>query len=261
MRHPKTIQGFSLVELSIVLVILGLLTGGILAGQSLIRAAEWRASIAQSRSYMTAIYTFRDKYMGVPGDISNATKFWGSDTGTACSNSPVAGDRVAKTLTCDGNGNGAIGDGSYNYEAFRLWQQLANAGLIEGSYTGVTGPNSTVDPVAGQNVPMGKIAKSSFSFRYLSADNADLFAGTYGNLMTFGQATDYWSLGALFKPEEVWNLDTKLDDGKPAIGKVRSRHSYAGVVSTCLTSTSASTAEYSLNVSDPVCAIVFLPLN
>ena len=72
-------RGFSLVELSIVLVILGLLTGGILAGQSLIRASELRAVSTEFQRYVAAVNTFRDKYFMLPGDMSNATAFWGED--------------------------------------------------------------------------------------------------------------------------------------------------------------------------------------
>ncbi|MGB1539971.1 MAG: prepilin-type N-terminal cleavage/methylation domain-containing protein, partial [Rickettsiales bacterium] len=55
-------RGFSLVELSIVLVILGLLTGGILGGQSLIRAAEMRAIATEYDAWKTAVNVFKDKY-------------------------------------------------------------------------------------------------------------------------------------------------------------------------------------------------------
>ena len=71
-------RAFSLVELSIVLVILGLLTGGILAGQSLIRAAELRAVTTEYQRYVAAVQTFRDKYMALPGDMPNAIAFWGA---------------------------------------------------------------------------------------------------------------------------------------------------------------------------------------
>ena len=70
-------SGFSLVELSIVLVILGLLTGGILAGQNLIRAAELRSVTTQFQNYHAAVMTFRDKYFALPGDMANAEDFWG----------------------------------------------------------------------------------------------------------------------------------------------------------------------------------------
>ncbi|PZP83692.1 MAG: type II secretion system protein, partial [Azospirillum brasilense] len=62
MHRPSPTHGFSLVELSIVLVILGLLTGGILGGQSLIRAAELRTISTDANRYITAAQTFRDKY-------------------------------------------------------------------------------------------------------------------------------------------------------------------------------------------------------
>ena len=72
----KAVSAFSLVELSIVLVILGLLTGGILAGQSLIRAAQLRAVSTEYSRYVASINSFRDKYFGWPGDLRNATAFW-----------------------------------------------------------------------------------------------------------------------------------------------------------------------------------------
>lgn len=61
-------SGFSLVELSIVLVILGLLVGGVLTGQSLIRASELRKFMNTMERYKAATYTFRDKYFALPGD-------------------------------------------------------------------------------------------------------------------------------------------------------------------------------------------------
>lgn len=77
-------NAFSLVELSIVLVILGLLTGGILAGQNLIRAAELRSVTTQLQQYQTALQTFRNKYFALPGDMTKATDFWTSAFGTNC---------------------------------------------------------------------------------------------------------------------------------------------------------------------------------
>src|SRR5438477_2747635 len=62
-------QGFTLIELSIVLVIIGLIVGGILVGQDLIKAAEIRATVGQVEKYNSAVNTFRSKYNGIPGDI------------------------------------------------------------------------------------------------------------------------------------------------------------------------------------------------
>lgn len=100
-------RGFSLVELSIVLVILGLLTGGILAGQSLIRAAELRSVITTTDRYQAAVYSFRDKYFALPGDMRNATSFWG-DQATGPSACADAGITDGTPGTCNGNGDGLI---------------------------------------------------------------------------------------------------------------------------------------------------------
>jgi prepilin-type N-terminal cleavage/methylation domain-containing protein len=69
--------GFTLIELSIVLVIIGLIVGGVLVGQDLIRAAAVRAQITQIEKYNTAANTFYGKYGYLPGDINGtaATQF------------------------------------------------------------------------------------------------------------------------------------------------------------------------------------------
>ena len=135
----KEINAFSLVELSIVLVILGLLTGGILAGQNLIRASELRAVITEFQNYNTAVNTFRDKYFALPGDMRNATAFWGDQaTGTeSCSDGSVPDGTPG---TCNGDGNGNITSAAGVIEYLRFWQHLSLSGLIEGSYTGYTEP-------------------------------------------------------------------------------------------------------------------------
>lgn len=100
MRH-----GFSLVELSIVLVILGLLTGGILAGQSLIRAAELRSVASEHQRYVTATKSFQDKYFSVPGDMKNATSFWGAADGGDGLGTDCFNVKSTTATTCNGNGD------------------------------------------------------------------------------------------------------------------------------------------------------------
>lgn len=70
MQSHRKIRGFTLIEMSIVLVVIGLIVGGVLVGQDLIRAAGVRATITQIEKYNTATNTFREKYGALPGDIN-----------------------------------------------------------------------------------------------------------------------------------------------------------------------------------------------
>ncbi len=244
-------KGFSLVELSIVLVILGLLTGGILAGQSLIRAAELRSVPTQAATITTAIYTFKDKYFAIPGDMDNAIKFWG-DNSTLCSDATVTdGD------TCNGNGDGFVDTGSgasVEGEIFMFWNHLANASLMEGSYTGVAGALGNLDGVIGENVPRGKIGDSAFSIVYITSLQATYYPSTVdAHLLRFGTdpTTNNLPISSIFNAEEIWNIDTKLDDGRPGLGKVLTNGH-----TNCADSTTASSAEYALNETTTSCHFI-----
>ena len=264
MRMRPSVSGFSLVELSIVLVILGLLTGGILTGQSLIRAAELRAVTTEFNEYQTAVRTFQEKYFALPGDMPNATQFWGrADTGAftgQCAN--PTNDIGSGTQTCNGNGNGNIaGTGSTEYETFRFWQHLANANLINGNFTGIRGPSSTIHAVIRENSPASKVSNAGWSARNYNFYGGDSetypsnFVSGYGNIYDYGAQTSSNSTrGAVLTPEEVWNIDTKIDDGKPAQGKVIVRRRNA-----CTTTGSANdlNAEYLLSNTNNDCAIIF----
>ncbi|PZP86949.1 MAG: hypothetical protein DI582_01490 [Azospirillum brasilense] len=250
-------QAFSLVELSIVLVILGLLTGGILGGQSLIRAAELRTVSADYARFVTATQTFRDKYFALPGDMSNATSFWGAAHATPAT---CVTTTTNDARTCNGNGDGMIVPSTGSAEHTRYWQQLANAGLIEGTYTGINSDTSNPSISPRVNAPAGRISSSGWHAWYwgLQAGSASRFALTYDNAYYFGSVpANSWPSGAIMKPEELWNIDTKMDDGKPAQGKV-----IAHLVSTCTTTNDGNvlTADYLLSSTATGCGAIFRQL-
>ena len=215
-------RGFSLVELSIVLVILGLLVGGILAGRSLIRASEIRQITTQQRQFVTAAQAFKDKYFAVPGDFNQATQFWGRVGGGNgnCSNDLTDSDTGLPT--CNGSGNGRI-SGS---EMFRFWEHLATAGLIEGSFTGVAGPLGPSHHTPGSNCPAATVGGGWTAVDRDITMTSQFFVIPYGNILQVGTATGSGTLfEGIIRPEEAWNIDTKMDDGRPAYGKViASRH-------------------------------------
>ena len=250
-------SGFSLVELSIVLVILGLLTGGILAGQSLIRAAELRSVSTDYQRYRSAIYAFRDKYFQLPGDFNNATAFWGAQDPTPATCQTTAS---SSALTCNGNGDNSIGDSTAYYERFRFWQHLANAGLIEGQYNGVTGSGSAYDATIGVNVPRSRIANAGFSMigkGTAPGTDANFFPGYFGNVFTFGaKRLNDITVDPILKPEEAWNIDTKLDDGIPGTGNVQAMISTSTITPGCTTTASSSTSAYALSSSTVLCDLM-----
>src|SRR6476659_8851859 len=121
-------NGFTLIEIAIVLVIIGLLLGGVLKGQELITAARVRNLAAQLDGVKIAYLGFQDRYRALPGDYPNATA--GANipgpTGAATKGCLIAG-------TC---ANGKIDDGGEG-ESILAWHQLARAGFIIGSYDGL----------------------------------------------------------------------------------------------------------------------------
>lgn len=254
-------RGFSLVELSIVLVILGLLTGGILTGQSLIRASELRAVTTEFTRYKTALHSFRDKYFALPGDMSSATKFWGDDN-TNCPDALIANGTPG---TCNGDGDGVFEAASVNggtSEEFQFWKQLALAGLLEGGYTGISGVNGMWESVIGTNCPRSKITNGGWTILNLGptvVSDPTYFDGTYGGSVQVGTQNGTSRTGLpVVKTEEAWNIDTKLDDGKPAYGIVRSDKGGSGNAPNCADSTTASTANYKLTDTSIACRLTFL---
>lgn len=234
----RTRSAFSLVELSIVLVILGLLVGGILGGKSLIRASELRTVGVEHQKYFSAVQAFRDKYFGLPGDINNATQIWGTAAvGMACMFTAGTG-----TQTCDGDANGRIDVSSAtSMEMFRAWQQLANAGMIEGQYNGIG------------EAPRPKVTTSTNAWWILyyqgtMSGNGFYFDGAYNNSLVLPQ---------LLLPEEAWNIDTKLDDGKPATGKIAVYSTPTIPTCTDGANSAALTANYLLTGTSKTCGLAF----
>lgn len=254
MRHR---YAFSLVELSIVLVILGLLVGGVLAGQSLIRASELRSISAEQERHKTAFQAFKDKYFAVAGDMSNAEQFWG--TLDAVSATCRATEATA-AATCNGNGNGSIESSTTrSSEMFRVWQHLANAGLIEGRFTGAQGAAGGYDAVIGSNTPASKFPRAGWStVGPLMHAQGGYYASVFqprptGHYLIFGSySLNGLTWGGVLKPEEAWNVDTKLDDGKPATGSVTT---VTNTYNSGCASSDASTADYRLTVTTSNCAL------
>ncbi len=253
-------RGFTLIELSLVLVIFGLLIGSVLSGRSLVRSSELRSVSSQQQKLLAATQTFRDKYFALPGDMNNASQFWGLRATYGSCYSSASTDKQ----TCNGDGDGKVeffvlSTPYDSYEIFRFWQHLSNAGLIEGGYTG-TGTGWGLGGDSG-NLPTGKIALSFWSIHLLSGyvtATPSSFAGDYGNnsfVFARTSGAGAYPTAAIFLPEELWNIDQKMDDGKPATGKLVS----FGTIATCTDGVdgNAQNANYLLTSTVLACAAIF----
>ena len=265
-------KGFSLLEISIVIIVIALITGVIVVGQSLVASSRLQAVIADADAYKKAVTLFKDKYKELPGDFSGATAIWGSDT---C---PPSANVVPKTATCNGNADGFIGDSTStpiaittSTEALRMWQHLANANFIKGTFNGATSSSSSSWD-AGINTPKLAIKKAAFSLHYLNSNSvpASAFNTTYKHVLTLGapgSAATKPSNAAILTPTDAMSLDAKIDDGKPGQGLVLSYTNdstsptyNATAASTCTTGTqaTAATATYTTSYQKIACSLIFI---
>jgi prepilin-type N-terminal cleavage/methylation domain-containing protein len=233
-------RAFSLVEISIVIVILALLIGGIITGRSLIRAAELRSVMTDANAYIAAVGNFRTQYRYLPGDAPNAESYWGA-------------------ATTDNGNNDSLVEGD---ERFRFWQHLNLAGFVEKSFSGVTGGGGTNDFVMSgttPNIPESRIKLAGFGFYYANeTGNASIYTINMGNAFTFGRlgAADSGlpTTGAL-TPVDAATVDTKMDDGRPGIGKW-----VAATYPNCTTSANQTdyAGTYNTTVSDVTSCAFFI---
>lgn len=250
-------DGFTLVELSIVLVILGLLAGGVMTGQSLIRAAELRAVSTEYSKYSIAVMSFQDRYMAIPGDMKDATRFWGKDAAVCNSHSGTAQTPGA----CNGDGDGKLSHPNNGTEVYQFWKHLALAGLIDGSYTGKTGhAPSPMAHFPGINCPASRMNDGGWGAYYDISANA--WRGNVvrsSNTLMFGRsavASGNYAAAPILTPKETWSIDTKIDDGAPDFGQmIVSR--YNGWP--CATSDDLGyNASYNLGIDTQTCSILFI---
>lgn len=197
-------KGFSLLELSIVLVVIGLVVGGIMTGNDLIKQSLFKKVVAEKDKYASAIMQFTEKYAELPGDITKSSTYWSS-----C---------ATPATDCNGNGNGYIDftAGNTTTESLRMWNHLNLAGIYPNSLSGVrdsSGYSISNSPVA----PMGGYAIWSVESRTLSNQTVNALILTMGG--SSGTADDAYSV---LTAVEAYSIDKKVDDGLPTSGEVQS---------------------------------------
>jgi prepilin-type N-terminal cleavage/methylation domain-containing protein len=221
---PPKIKGFTLVELSIVIVVIGLVVGAVTTGMSLVKQARLRAVITDVGKYKVAMNAFRLQYNTIPGDMGNASSYW-----PACD------------PNCNGNGNRVV---EWSWEAMGVFQHLSLARLIEGNYTGSGGT-----PKIGTTIPPGPIPGSAYTL-YGSTPSNNPFYLSSGRFLGVGSP-----LGTLLTPTDASSIDIKYDDGLATKGRITSGggHNGSGWSANCI-----SGDTYLLSVTTSECILIFL---
>ena len=253
-------SGFTILELAIVLVIIGLIAGGVMVGRDLIKAAQLRGLMSDKDRFVAAVYAFRNKYNCLPGDCPNAEAFFGSDAGC-----PDPGYLATpKRATCNGDGDGWIGltyVGASHYEELRFWQQLADADLIEGAYTGTHGPDGDQEVLCGLNSPKLKLDSQCFlassirpgegSPNFFAAASGFTFR-IYGGVI--GSTSEY-----LMMPADAQSLDSKFDNGNPVTGVIVAERDSGHNCHNDNSDPSINT-QYNVTNSGNVCSLILIGL-
>jgi prepilin-type N-terminal cleavage/methylation domain-containing protein len=195
MNRPNRRQaGFTLVEIAIVLVIIGLLLGGILKGQEMITQAKIKNVIADMSGVSAAMYGYQDRYKALPGDDGKSTRW--------------------STVTTAGNANGII-EGTYNAdptsgtpaESVQFWNHLRLAGFISGS--GLTQPFNAVSGKLGVQTGDGT--------------NSTPVKGVLGETAASKHFTGLMLCSSNLPDKVAISVDAQMDDGDGKKGSVRAK--------------------------------------
>ncbi|BDV02080.1 prepilin-type N-terminal cleavage/methylation domain-containing protein [Thermodesulfomicrobium sp. WS] len=156
MDTAKGQRGFTLVELAIVLVIIGIILGAVLKGQELINNAKIKRLYNQYREILAAVYTYYDKYGKYPGDDNTANPRWPAAT--------------------NGNSNGIIDGFTFNCapsattETCQTWLHLRLANIISGPTTAADGPRNSAN-VYGGTIGIGYATVQTLAATFIGFDN------------------------------------------------------------------------------------------
>lgn len=233
MKTTTKQSGFTLVELAIVLVIIGLIVGGVLAGSDLIKAATLQKAVKQVGDINTGANTFRTKYNDLPGDLKNPQLVFATVTGSV-STTPGLGDGngfidataipATPTITTTLGVSGEVGVFFY---------ELAQAGYIKEAIT-ATGGTGNVAMAGSVGMTQAQF-KTSFqptalgkdSYFVVSSGTATTTANdgrnyivVAGAITAAGAAAGVATFTPGMAPVEAASFDTKLDDGVATTGAV-----------------------------------------
>lgn len=201
MKTMRRQGGFTLVEIAIVLVVIGLLLGGVLKGQELIKNTKVKNIWSQYQQLAAATYAYQDRYKAIPGDDPLATK---------------RGFTAGTTAIADGNGNGWIDGGIWcptgsPAESCQALYQLRLGGFITGSDT--IAPTHAfggrVSLTRGDNMIAGYSKPTTVCFEWLNNETARMLESDHDDSVfstgSMRGSADYMAAGAIDAVSSQYN--------------------------------------------------------
>jgi len=228
-------KGFTLIELSIVLIIVALIVSGVVGGQALVKQAELKSVITYIQSIKTAINTFNLQFDQIPGDFDLADKYW----------------------------NGAIDNGNkdgqvlWDGEHLDFWEHLTLAGVMPGNFEGSNGGN-WMTPLTNLNSPFAKMDGGTYGFIQPNVIAGIIFgpAQATEHALSFGKIALGWTnTGGILSVSEAVAIDTKLDDGIANVGKILAGN-HRGLAGNCMNLPNGD--DYNKSLPGNGCVMAFL---
>ena len=253
-------KGFTLLELAIVLIIIGLLAGAVFVGRDLISSSQVRAQLAQIDKYNSAVASFQSKFNCLPGDCAKGATYGFVARGSGIGQGD--GDGILQGAICGGGGSCAMPGIQAAGETAVFWMDLSAAGLIDGSYTAASEtvlPSGTISGInIAKYVPAARMGNGNYVYVYggaLASDissNAFAYAVNYFGVAAITQLYSTSSAQAISSKtitvQQAFNIDSKIDDGYPQTGNVIAAYinnsaftSFVGATGTAATTGSATT--------------------
>ena len=210
-------SAFTLIELTIVIVIISFIISVIMISSTMINNSQIQSVIKEIATIKSAVENFKQQYDNLPGDYPYATTMGWNNSSCSSNNS------------CNGNGDGIIsptttGQANRNYsltlnEDMLAWLHLSKAKLLPGNFNGALITSGS--PATGINIPAGKLPSAGYNLQYSNLDSIySYYNSLNGNSIRL--INNYQMNYSVISPYDAYSIDKKIDDGVASSGKILS---------------------------------------
>lgn len=210
-KNPKSKSGFTLIELSIVLVIVGLLIGGILVARSMMETARIHSQVKQIQEYDIAVQNFLTTFNQLPGDCNSAV----------CPNGVFYGDNDGKIENENISWVSDYPSATASGELYVLFRDLSITGIIKDTFTSNATHfyNGAWNTTFGIEQPKAAIGRGGFQSAGTTVAGIWWLLYASADKTTCCQNWNNYPQSPL-TPAQALALDSKMDDGLPRNGNV-----------------------------------------